>query len=56
MLSPGFLADIMPAEMTARLDDILQGDFEEEHRFLLTAGATRTLRFTTSVMAGRVST
>jgi len=37
----GFLADIMPAEMTARLDDILQGRFEEEHRFLLTARMIR---------------
>lgn len=37
----GFLADIMPAEMTARLDDILQGRFEEEHRFLLTASVAR---------------
>lgn len=37
----GFLADIMPAEMTARLDDILKGRFEEEHRFLLAARVIR---------------
>ena len=37
----GFLADIMPAEMTVRLDDILQGRFEEEQRLLLTASVLR---------------
>lgn len=37
----GFLADIMPGEMTARLDDILQGRFEEEQRFLLAASVLR---------------
>ena len=37
----GFLADIMPAEMTATLDEILAGNFEEEHRFLLNAQVIR---------------
>ncbi len=37
----GFLADIMPAEMTQRLDEILNGQFEEEHRFLLSAEVVR---------------
>lgn len=45
----GFLADIMPSEMTARLDDILQGRFEEERRFLLTA---RTIRDGETVYEG----
>jgi NAD+ kinase len=31
----GFLADVMPAEMTDRLREVLAGDFEEEKRFLL---------------------
>ena len=31
----GFLADIMPGEMSDRLNEILDGDFVEEHRFLL---------------------
>ncbi len=37
----GFLADIMPAEMTDRLDEILQGKFQEEHRFLLDSAVIR---------------
>jgi NAD+ kinase len=37
----GFLADIMPAEMTDRLDEILQGNFQEEHRFLLDSAVIR---------------
>ena len=31
----GFLADIMPDEMSDRLNEILDGDFAEERRFLL---------------------
>lgn len=31
----GFLADVMPGEMTDRLHDVLSGDYEEERRFLL---------------------
>ncbi len=31
----GFLADVMPDEMTERLGEILDGDFVEERRFLL---------------------
>jgi len=31
----GFLVDISPEEMTARLQDILAGDYQEEHRILL---------------------
>ena len=31
----GFLADVMPAEMSDRLSEILDGDFVEERRFLL---------------------
>ena len=33
----GFLADVVPGEMTVALDRILSGDFEEEERFLLDA-------------------
>jgi NAD+ kinase len=31
----GFLVDISPDEMVLRLSEILRGDFEQEHRFLL---------------------
>ncbi len=31
----GFLADVMPAEMSDRLNEILDGEFVEERRFLL---------------------
>ena len=31
----GFLADVMPNEITDRLEEIFAGDFEEERRFLL---------------------
>jgi len=37
----GFLADIMPAEMTDRLTDVFAGDYEEERRFLLDARVVR---------------
>ena len=37
----GFLADVMPDEMPARLDDILDGDFVEERRFLLDVAVER---------------
>ena len=33
----GFLADITPGEMLRRLDEVLAGDFEEEHRLMLEA-------------------
>jgi len=33
----GFLADITPGEMLRRLDEVLGGDFEEEHRLMLEA-------------------
>lgn len=33
----GFLADIMPDEVTSCLQAVLQGDFQEEQRFLLNA-------------------
>jgi NAD+ kinase len=31
----GFLADVMPGEMTDRLREVLAGDYDEERRFLL---------------------
>lgn len=37
----GFLADVVPREMTVALDRILSGDFEEEERFLLDAQVVR---------------
>ena len=37
----GFLADVVPGEMTVALDAILSGDFEEEQRFLLTTQVKR---------------
>lgn len=37
----GFLADIYPSEMEERLDEIMSGRFEEEHRFLLRATVFR---------------
>ena len=37
----GFLADVMPDEMLARLDEILDGDFAEERRFLLDVAVER---------------
>ena len=37
----GFLADVMPDEMTDRLDEILHGEFIEERRFLLDVGVVR---------------
>ena len=37
----GFLADVMPDEMPARLDEILDGDFVEERRFLLDVAVER---------------
>jgi len=37
----GFLADVMPEEMTLRLDEILSGEFKEELRFLLGAEVVR---------------
>jgi len=44
----GFLADITPGEMLRRLDEVLAGDFEEEHRLMLEAvidnGQTSPLR------------
>ncbi|VAW95946.1 NAD kinase [hydrothermal vent metagenome] len=33
----GFLVDVSPYEMTERMDEILDGKFEEEHRIMLTA-------------------
>ena len=33
----GFLADITPGEMLRRLDEVLAGDYEEEHRLMLEA-------------------
>jgi len=33
----GFLADITPGEMLRRLDEVLGGDFEQEHRLMLEA-------------------
>lgn len=33
----GFLADIMPGEMLRRLDEVLSGDYEEDHRLMLEA-------------------
>ena len=37
----GFLADIVPAEMTVALDRIFSGDYEEEERFLLATQVKR---------------
>ena len=37
----GFLADVMPGEMQARLDEILDGRFIEERRFLLDVAVER---------------
>lgn len=37
----GFLADVVPGEMTIALDRILSGDYEEEDRFLLDARVVR---------------
>ena len=37
----GFLADIMPDEMSVRLNEILDGDFIEERRFLLDVAVER---------------
>lgn len=37
----GFLADVSPHEMCERLDEILAGDYEEEHRSLLHAEVYR---------------
>ncbi len=37
----GFLADIMPSEMTDRLDEVLEGEYEEDHRILLHAAIVR---------------
>jgi NAD+ kinase len=37
----GFLADVMPAEMSDRLTDVFAGDYEEERRFLLDARVMR---------------
>ena len=37
----GFLADVMPDEMTDRLDEILNGEFIEERRFLLDVSVVR---------------
>lgn len=33
----GFLADVSPTDMRERLDDVLDGDFDSEHRMLLGA-------------------
>jgi NAD+ kinase len=33
----GFLADITPGEMLRRLDEVLAGDFDEDHRLMLEA-------------------
>ena len=37
----GFLADVMPGEMTDRLQELFAGDYEEESRFLLNARVVR---------------
>jgi NAD+ kinase len=37
----GFLADVMPAEMTDRLQDVFAGEYEEDSRFLLDARVVR---------------
>ncbi len=37
----GFLADVMPGEMTDRLAEVLAGDYDEEHRFLLDVRVVR---------------
>ena len=37
----GFLADVMPDEMSTRLQEILDGDFTEERRFLLDVAVIR---------------
>jgi NAD+ kinase len=37
----GFLADVMPGEMTDRLTDVFAGDYDEERRFLLDARVVR---------------
>lgn len=37
----GFLADVMPDEMTARLTEVFAGDYDEERRFLLDARVLR---------------
>ena len=37
----GFLADISPAEIAARIDEILEGRFSEEQRFMLEARIIR---------------
>jgi len=37
----GFLTDIMPSEMTERLDEIFAGQFQEEARFLLRSRIVR---------------
>ena len=37
----GFLADVMPSEMTTSLTGILAGDYDEERRFLLDARVLR---------------
>ena len=37
----GFLADVMPGEMTDRLREVLDGDYVEERRFLLHARVMR---------------
>lgn len=45
----GFLADVMPAEMSERLTDVFAGDYDEERRFLLD---TRVVRDGQEVFAG----
>ena len=37
----GFLADVMPVEMTEKLTEVLAGDYDEERRFLLDARVLR---------------
>lgn len=37
----GFLADVMPAEMTERLQEVFAGAYDEERRFLLEARVVR---------------
>lgn len=37
----GFLTDIHPAEIEARMDEVLQGEYSVEHRFLLEAEVKR---------------
>ncbi|MBA56029.1 MAG: NAD(+) kinase [Pseudomonadales bacterium] len=37
----GFLTDIHPAEIEARMDEVLQGEYSVEHRFLLEAQVKR---------------